>query len=288
MKVAFLGTGLMGAPMARKIAAAGHHLTVWNRDLAKAQALADVATVAETPLAAVSGAEVIIAMLMDGAAVRSVLLDQGVIEACSAGTVLVDMGSVDPATDRYLAGLAQARGVGFVDAPVSGGVVGAEAATLSIFVGGEAADIARVMPVLTTMGRPTHLGGVGAGQITKLANQLIVANTIGAIAEGLSLAEAGGCDIKLVREALRGGFADSRILELHGARMVAGNFTPGGRSKAQLKDLDNALAVAAEVGLDLPLSRRITNGFRDLVETHDGADLDHSAYFLWLKMRQKT
>lgn len=129
---------------------------------------------------------------------------------------------------------------------------------------------------------------MGSGQIAKLANQLIVATTIGAVAEGLRLAQAAGCDPALVREALQGGFADSRILDLHGHRMVNGDFVPGGRSAAQLKDIDNALAVAQSVGIDLPLSNQIAAGFRDLVSAHNGADLDHSAYYQWLMWRQKS
>jgi 2-hydroxy-3-oxopropionate reductase len=284
MDIAVLGTGLMGAPMARRLAAAGHRLRVWNRSAARAQALADVAEVCESPVQAAMGAQIVIAMLLDGPATREVLLEQGVLSAMERGAVLVDMGSVDPATDRDLAAQAQALGLAFLDAPVSGGVVGAEAGSLSIFVGGDPDVLARVAPVLKVMGRPTHLGAVGAGQATKLANQLIVATTIGAVAEGLRLAEAAGCDPASVRAALMGGFADSRILELHGARMVAGDYTPGGRSVAQLKDIVNALAVAQESGLDLPLANTVEAGFRDLVEQYDGADLDHSAYHHWLKV----
>lgn len=288
MNIAFLGTGLMGAPMARRLAAAGHPLTVWNRSPQKAQALADIATVAPDPAIAVRGAGVIICMLMDGPATRDVLSIQGVLSAAAPGTIIINMGSVDPGTDRELAKTAVAHDLHYLDAPVSGGVVGAEAGTLSIFVGGDADVLAQVSDIFAALGRPSHLGPVGAGQVTKLANQLIVATTIGAVAEGLRLAEAAGCDPALVRAALKGGFADSRILELHGRRMVEGDFTPGGRSVAQLKDIDNALAVAAEVGIDLPLSTQIGAGFRDLVETHNGGDLDHAAYYLWLRMRQQT
>ena len=288
MNIAFLGTGLMGAPMARRLAAAGHAVTVWNRTPAKASALADIATVATGPVAAVKDATVVICMLMDGPATRDVLVDQGVFAAATAGTIIIDMGSIDPATDRDLAQEAAEHDLHYLDAPVSGGVVGAEDGTLSIFVGGDAAVLAQVQDVLGAMGRPSHLGPIGSGQVTKLANQLIVATTIGAVAEGLRLAEAAGCDPSGVRDALKGGFADSRILELHGARMVAGDFKPGGRSTAQLKDLNNALNVAADVGIDLPLSTQITAGFRDFVHQHDGGDLDHSAYYLWLKLRAES
>lgn len=285
MKITVLGTGLMGAPMARRLAAADHAVTVWNRNPARSGALASIARVAATPAEAVAGADLVITMLLDGPATRAVLLDQGALAAAPAGATFVDMGSVDPATDRALAAMAQARGCGFLDAPVSGGVVGAEAGTLSIFVGGDAALAGRVAPVLRLLGRPAHLGPSGAGQVAKLANQLIVAITIGAVAEGLRLGAAGGCDPAALRAALQGGFADSRILDLHGRRMVEGDFTPGGRSAAQLKDLDNAMALATGANLDLPLSQTVQAAFRDLVEMRQGADLDHSAYWLWLSQR---
>lgn len=285
MKIGFLGTGLMGAPMVRRLAKAGHELTVWNRSPDRAQALADCASVADRPADVAAGADIIIAMLLDGPTTRAVFVDGGVIKALAEGTILIDMGSVDPKTDKDMARLAAEHGSTLIDAPVSGGVVGAEAGTLSIFVGGEASTFEAAKPVLSVLGRPTHLGPVGAGQMTKLANQLIVASTIGAVAEGLRLAEAGGCDPASVRQALMGGFADSRILELHGKRMVEGDFAPGGRCAAQLKDIDNALAEAETFALDLPLGASAQASFRDLVENHDGADLDHSAYYLWLKNR---
>lgn len=285
MKMGFLGTGLMGAPMVRRLAEAGYELTIWNRSPQRAQALADCASIVEKPADVAKGADVIIAMLLDGPTTRSVFVEGGVIEAIAENTILIDMGSVDPKTDQDLAALAAERGSSLIDAPVSGGVVGAEAGTLSIFVGGDVSTFEAAKPILSVLGRPTHLGPVGSGQMTKLANQLIVASTIGAVAEGLRLAEAGGCDPASVREALMGGFADSRILELHGKRMVEGDFAPGGRCAAQLKDINNALAEAARMGLDLPLGISAQGSFRDLVEHHDGADLDHSAYYLWLKNR---
>lgn len=285
MKIGFLGTGLMGAPMVRRLANAGHELTVWNRSPAKAEALSDCATVVTDPAKVADGAGIIIAMLIDGPTTRGVFLEGGVIEALAPQTTLIDMGSVDPKTDQDLSSLAAEHRCNFLDAPVSGGVVGAQAGTLSIFVGGKAGVFEAAKPVLSALGRPTHLGPTGAGQMTKLANQLIVASTIGAVAEGLRLAEAGGCDPASVREALMGGFADSKILDLHGKRMVEGDYAPGGRCAAQLKDINNALAEAAKMKLDLPLGTSAQGSFRDLVEHHDGADLDHSAYYLWLKQR---
>lgn len=285
MKIGFLGTGLMGAPMVRRLAEAGHELTIWNRSPQRAQALADCASVVDKPADVANGADIIIAMLLDGPTTRDVFVEGGVVEALAENTILIDMGSVDPKTDQDLATLAADRGSALIDAPVSGGVVGAEAGTLSIFVGGDVSTFEAAKPILSILGRPTHLGPVGAGQMTKLANQLIVASTIGAVAEGLRLAEAGGCDPASVRQALMGGFADSKILDLHGKRMVDGDFAPGGRSAAQLKDINNALAEAESFDLDLPLGASAQASFRDLVEHHGGADLDHSAYYLWLKNR---
>lgn len=283
-KVAWLGTGLMGAPMARHLA--GHFdLHVWNRNSKRAGQLADIAHVAESPAEAADGADVVISMLLDGPVTESVLAGEGAIASAAPGALVIDMGSVEPACDRRLAAMAKDLGKRFVDAPVSGGVVGAEAATLSIFAGGEKEDFEGAYPILSRLGRPTHMGAVGTGQVAKLANQLIVAITIGAVAEALHFAKSAGCDPAVLRGALMGGFADSRILNLHGARMVERNFVPGGRSAAQLKDLRNALDVAAETGVTLPLGITATAGFVDLVENKGGADLDHAAYYLWLKSK---
>lgn len=272
----------MGAPMVRRLAAGGHDLRVWNRSADRAQQLADVATVCATAVEAAYGSDILIAMLLDGPVTRAVLQDGGVIDAMPEGALMIDMASVDPATDRALATLAARRGIGYLDAPVSGGTAGAEAGTLAILAGGSEADFARAEPVLRLMGRPTRIGAVGAGQAAKLANQVIVGASIAAVAEAFRLAEAAGCDLGLLRDALRGGFADSRILDLHGKRMVDGNFVPGGRAVLQLKDLNNALALASEKGLSLPVSQKTRDGFAALAAEPGGGDLDHAAYFLWL------
>lgn len=288
MRITLLGTGLMGLPMARRLADAGYDLTVWNRTAETAAPLRDHALVAGTAAGAVSGADLVVAMLRGAGPTRAVLERDGVIAAMSEGAILVNMATTDPATDRELAGLAAARGIGFLDAPVSGGTVGARKGTLSIYAGGAAEVLERARPVLSVLGRPTLMGPVGAGQATKLANQTIVATTIGAVAEGLRLAEAAGCDPATVREALSGGFADSRILHEHGARMVAGDYAPGGRSAAQLADLVSARALAQEVGLHMPLAITVEDAFRDLVEARGGADMDHSAYHHWLTLEKDT
>jgi 2-hydroxy-3-oxopropionate reductase len=284
VKITVLGTGLMGAPMARRLAAL-HDVTVWNRSPEKADVLKDVCVVATIQQKAVSGADCVILMLMDGLATRAVL-DDFTMATIDRGSLIVNMGSVDPEVDRDLARQALHYGLDYLDAPVSGGVTGAEAGNLAILVGGAEAVFARAAPVFDVLGHATLLGAIGAGQVAKLANQLIVATTIGAVAEAMKLAEAGGCDPGALRAALRGGFADSRILDLHGLRMVERNFTPGGRSVAQLKDLKNAMALAHATGLSLPLSETITAGFQDFVEVHGGGDKDHAAYYDWLDLRQ--
>lgn len=284
MKIAFLGTGLMGAPMARRLANAGHELRVWNRSRDKAEALADVASVHDSPTEAAHGVEAVISMLFDGASTEAVLKESGAIEATAPGALIVNMASTEPERDRSLAAYAGETGRGFLDCPVSGGVVGAEQGTLVIFVGGEKAVFENAGNLFVPMGRATWLGPSGSGQVAKLANQLIVGATIGAVAEAFILAERAGCDLKSLQSALRGGFADSRILELHGARMIARDYTPGGKSTAQLKDLRNVMMQADASGLRLPIAAQTEAAFADLVENRDGADLDHSAYHRWLEL----
>lgn len=282
-RIAFLGTGLMGAPMARCLLAAGHEVTVWNRDLSKAEALgADGAVVAETAAAAARNSEIVFTMLSDGPAVEAVLFDGGVAGALAEGAIVIDSSSISPPIAKDHSARLKALGFAHVDAPVSGGVVGAQAGTLAIMAGGEAAVIEDLADVFAALGRVTHVGPSGAGQICKLANQQIVAITIGAVAEAMLLAEAGGASREKFREAIRGGFAESRILDLHGARMVTRNFLPGGPSKLQLKDLDAVKAMADLFSLDLPLTEQIRREFSDFVAA-GGGDTDHSGLLLHLE-----
>lgn len=284
--IAVLGIGLMGAPMARRLIDAGFSLTVWNRTRAKADALAaDGAVVAETAADAARGADVAIAMLENGAVVTDVLFGQGVAEAMSSRSVLVDMSSIPPSVARDHASRLAERDIRHVDAPVSGGTVGATEGTLAIMAGGEAAVIADLAPIFAAMGRITHVGPSGAGQLAKLANQAIVAVTIGAVSEALLLAAAGGADPAAVREAIRGGFAESRILDLHGGRMVERNFIPGGTARVQLKDLNTIIETADGLGLDLPLTRNVRDRFRRLVNDLGQPYVDHSGLLLELEAR---
>ncbi|MEL6450365.1 MAG: NAD(P)-dependent oxidoreductase [Pseudomonadota bacterium] len=284
-KVALLGTGLMGFPMARNLAQAGVPVTVWNRTQAKADPLADHgAAVATSTAAAVTGADIVITMMSDGPTVLAVIHE--VLPSLSAGALWIDMSSTKPGEAREARALLEAADVAFLDAPVSGGTKGAEGASLAIMVGGDAADMARATPVLDVMGRPVHVGPTGAGQLSKLCNQTIVAVTIGAVAEAMLLAEEGGADPAALRAALKGGFADSTILQQHGARMTTGNFVPGGLSKFQLKDLDNVLAEAESAGVTLPMTQGVRDRFAHFVDHMDGADMDHSGLYLELKARQ--
>jgi 2-hydroxy-3-oxopropionate reductase len=197
------------------------------------------------------------------------------------------MSSLKVETAKDHARRSRAVGVGYLDAPVSGGEVGAKAATLSIMVGGEAADVARARPLFEAMGRPLHMGPTGTGQLTKLANQLTVASTIVAVAEALLLAERGGADPAKVREALLGGFAQSKILELHGRRMIEGDFVPGGTAINQIKDTQAAIELALELSLELPMLELTDSLFRDLVD-HGHGELDHSAVILELRRRNSA
>ncbi len=282
-RIAFLGTGLMGAPMVRRLLAAGHHVTVWNRTPEKAQTLAEAGAVpAPDPARAVDGAEIVFTMLADGPAVADVLFSRGAADAMSEDTVLIDTSSIAPTLARDHAQTLALRGIHAIDCPVSGGVAGAENGTLALMAGGEAAVIARIAGVMAVLGRLTHVGPAGAGQVCKLANQQIVAITIGAVAEAMMLVSSGGADRARFREAIRGGFAESRILELHGARMIARDFEPGGSSRFQLKDLNAVADLAASAGLTLPLTETVRAGFSDFVASGHG-DTDHSGLLLHLE-----
>ena len=282
-RIAFLGTGLMGAPMVRRLRNAGFAVTVWNRDPSKAEALrTDGASVAASAADAARGADVVFTMLSDGTAVTDVLFNQGVADILKPGAIVVDSSSIAPPIAREHSETLAQRQVHHIDAPVSGGVVGAEAGTLAIMAGGDAAIVESLANVFAALGRVTYVGPSGAGQICKLANQQIVAITIGAVAEAMILVEAGGASREKFREAIRGGFAESRILDLHGARMVARSFAPGGPSRLQLKDLDAVAAMADLFNLDLPLTAMVRDEFRDFV-ADGGGEKDHSGLLLHLE-----
>ena len=288
MRVSLVGTGLMGAPMAINIARSGFETTVWNRSKEKAQPLAaQGCRVAPTVEEAVGEADVVISMLDSAAATDSVFFTGGALAKMRRGAVLVVMSSLAPADARTHAKSCERSGIDYVDAPVSGGPEGAKNGNLAIMAGGSQSAFAKAKPVLETMGKPTRVGPVGCGQLAKLANQAIVADTITAVAEALMLAEKGGADPRKVREALTGGFADSKILQLHGLRMIERDFAARGSVKNQLKDLENIVAEAKAHGLTLPVSERVREMYKKLVEDgHEG--LDHSAAWVELERLNRS
>jgi len=288
LKIAVLGTGMMGLPMARRLARAGHEVHAWNRTRAKAEPLAaDGVSIHDQAADAVRGVDFAVSLLENGAIVGEVLFSLGVAEAMPKGSLFIDMASIQPREAREHADRLLALGVQHLDAPVSGGTLGAEAGTLAIMAGGEAADFARALPLFAALGRATHVGPHGTGQLTKLANQMIVGITIGAVAEALLLAERGGADPAKVREAISGGFADSRILQVHGQRMVEHDFAPRGRMTVQLKDMRNAMATAAEIGFEAPITALLERLYADGVG-HGLGDLDQAGLFVELQRRNTS
>jgi len=285
MHITLLGTGLMGDPMARRLCGAGLRVSVWNRSAEKARKLAAVgAVVHDSAASAVQSADVVITMLENGAVVEDVLFEQGAAAAMKGGALCIDMSSIEPARARAHAQQLRALGVDYLDAPVSGGTLGAEQGTLAIMAGGDTTTFARASTVFAALGRATHVGPTGSGQLAKLANQMIVGITIGAVAEALLLCEKGGADMARVKEAISGGFADSRILQVHGQRMVERDFAPRGRMTVQLKDLRNALGTAATLGFDSPITRQLEQLYAQAVE-QGLTDLDQAGLFVALARR---
>lgn len=278
LTIGFLGTGIMGAPMARHLSRTGHAVRAWNRSQDKAAALAEAgASLAADPAEAARGADAVICMLSSGPVCDEILLGpSGALAAMAPDSLLVVMSSIPVETAQRQAAAAEEAGLLYVDAPVSGGERGAVAGTLAIMAGGSPEAFARAEPLLAAMGRPTHVGPAGCGQLAKLANQAIVASTIVTVAEAITFVARGGADPAKVREALLGGFADSTILKQHALRMIERDFVPGGPAKYQVKDTGTALAHAATLGLTLPVLSLVDRMFSDMVAHGDG-DLDHSA-----------
>lgn len=277
--IGFVGLGNMGAPMARHLATAGADVVVWNRTASRAEAavaagLTRARSLSE--LAAAVGDGLICINVTSTDVVEAIVFGEGgLCDRLHERSLIIDFGTTSVAATRRFA-----NQVRWVDAPVSGGQVGAQTATLSIMVGGSDEHYQRSLPLLRNLGkRITHLGPSGAGQVTKLANQLIVAQTIDAVAQALRLAELSGVDAAAAREAMLGGFADSRILDLHGDRMARRDFVAGGRAALQLKDVRLICELAEEVGLDSPTLANCLCQWEKLVEQLGGGDWDHSSLF---------
>jgi len=278
MNVGFIGLGIMGRPMAGHLIDAGHTLFVHNRSKPAQELLDKGAVEASSPGEVAHKADIIITMVPDTPDVEKVLFGPGgVAEGISAGKVVVDMSSISPVATKDFAARIAEKGGDYLDAPVSGGEVGAKAASLTIMVGGADATFEAVKPLFEKMGKNiTLVGGVGAGQTAKVANQIIVALTIEAVAEGLLFASKAGADPAKVRQALMGGLATSRILEVHGERMIKRTFDPGFRIELHQKDLNLALQSARAIGVSLPNTANAQELFNACV-AHGGAKWDHSA-----------
>ncbi len=278
-KIGFVGLGNMGRANARHLHAAGADMVVWNRSegpAAAAVALGMRRAASLPELARELGAGVICVNLTTTDVVEQLVFGaDGLFSGMSKDAMIIDFGTTSVTATKEFA-----QRVNWVDAPVSGGQVGAEAGNLSIMAGGTEANFQRALPILQAVGeRITHLGPAGSGQVTKLANQLIVAQTIDAVAQALRLAELAGVDPALVREALLGGFAESRILNLHGERMVRRNFTPGGRAALQLKDVRLICELAASLGFQSPTLDNCRAQWERMVGEEGLGDLDHSGLF---------
>ena len=286
LQIAVLGTGNMGFPVARRLCQAGHRVRVWNRDPGKAAPLtAFGADCCDSAAAAVAEADFVISLLLDGAAVGAVLFGSAdAAHAMRPGTLVIDMASIKPSQAREHSARLGEMGISHLDAPVSGGTVAAEDGTLAIMVGGRAGTFERAQPVLRLLGRATLVGPSGSGQLAKLANQMIVGITIGAVAEALLLAAKGGADMAKVREAISGGFADSRILQLHGQRMIQRDFVPRARMTVQRKDLRNALDTAQELSFVAPVTALFEQLYSAAIE-HGLGELDHAGLFVELARR---
>ena len=278
-RLGFIGLGIMGKPMALHLLKAGYPLVVLNRGPGPQNELvAAGATAGKSPAHVAEQSDAVITMLPDSPDVEKVILgSDGVLEGLQSGGLVIDMSTVLPSLARNIAAAAEQKGCAALDAPVSGGQVGAENATLSIMIGGPVEAFERAKPILDKMGKNiVYVGEAGAGQVTKAANQIVVAGTIAAVCEALVFAAKAGIDPARVREALLGGFAQSRILDFHGNRMLQRNFQPGFKTKLHRKDMAIVLNTAREVGLALPVSATVTELMNALIG-NGGAELDHSA-----------
>ncbi len=273
--IGFIGLGLMGRPMSRNLAAAGHTVVAWTRDAAKRAEAANDLSVVDSPQEVAAAADIVILMLADTPAVEAVLA--ALLPALGPRHLIIDMGTTAPQATTGFAAQVAGRGAQWLDAPVSGGEVGARDATLTIMAGGSPEAFARAEPLFRVLGRNiTHVGAVGAGQVAKAANQVIVGITIAAVAEALTMARRAGVDPMVLRDTLMGGFAASRVLDLHGRRMATGDLAPGAKATTQRKDLAQALALADDLGLDMPVTRLTRDLYDRLIAQGDGA-LDHAA-----------
>ena len=279
MKIAFIGTGLMGYPMAKNLINEKLNLKVFSRTLEKANPLEKLGAIIANSLGeAVKEADIVITMLTDDEAVEKVLGNQEFLNNLKNSSTVIDMSSIKPKIAIQYGKLLKDRNIHFLDAPVSGGTIGAEEGSLAIMVGGDQNVFDGAFDTLKIMGNPTLVGPIGSGQVSKLANQIIVGVTIGAVAEAITLCEKAGVDANKFIKALSGGFADGKILQNHGKRMINKDFSPKGKVSTHLKDMNNILECAEDFKTKLPISNLIKEMFKSLVDQGNSND-DHSALY---------
>ena len=277
--IGFIGIGLMGFPMAKNLLKSGFNLKAFNRSLDKADRLKEFgAEISVSIKEVVKNSDVIITMLTDDAAVEKVMGSDEFISNIKEGATVIDMSSVNPIITKKHSKILKEKNINYLDAPVSGGTIGAEEATLAIMVGGDEKIFKECYDLLKILGNPTLVGPVSSGQISKLANQIIVGVTIGAVAEAVTLCEKSGTNPSKMIEALSGGWADSKILQTHGKRMIDKDFTPKGKTTTQLKDMTNIVDAGKAVETHLPISSLIKEMYKDLVADGHG-NTDHSSLY---------
>ena len=279
MKIGFIGTGLMGLPMAKNLLKSGFKLKAFNRSINKAESLKEFgAEISKTLGEVVKDNDFIITMLTDDGAVDAIMNNSDFLDNLEPGSTVIDMSSIKPTTATKYGNNFKSKNVNYLDAPVSGGTIGAEEASLAIMVGGDQSVFDNSIDILKAMGNPTLVGPIGSGQVSKLANQIIVGITIGAVAEAVTLCEKAGADpIKLIK-ALTGGWADSKILQTHGKRMIDKDFSPKGKTSTHLKDMNNILECANSYNTNLPISNLIKEMYKSLVDNGHG-NTDHSSLY---------
>ena len=279
MKIAFIGTGLMGYPMAKNLINKKLNLKVFSRTLEKAKPLEKIGAIIANSLGeAVKDADIVITMLTDDEAVEKVLSDREFLNNLKNSSTVIDMSSIKPKIAIQYGNFLKDKNIHFLDAPVSGGTIGAEEGSLAIMVGGDQNVFNGAFDILKIMGNPTLVGPIGSGQVSKLANQIIVGVTIGAVAEAITLCEKAGVDANKFIKALSGGFADGKILQNHGKRMIDKDFSPKGKVSTHLKDMNNILECAGDFNTKLPISNLIQEMFKSLVDQGNDND-DHSALY---------
>ena len=269
----------MGLPMSKNLVKAGYNLAVFNRSKSKAEPLKEFgAKISNTLKDAVDGSDIVITMLTDDTAVDEVMNNDDFTKSLKSGAIVIDMSSVKPTTATKHGNNLKLKNINYLDAPVSGGTIGAEEASLAIMVGGEKNIFDDAIDILKKMGNPTLVGPIGSGQVSKLANQIIVGLTIGAVAEAVTLCEKAGADPNKMIKALSGGWADSKVLQTHGKRMINKDFTPKGRTSVHLKDMNNILECANNYNTHLPISNLVKEMYKSLVKNGHG-ETDHSSLY---------